>query len=312
MDALRRVKRITGQRRKVGHGGTMDPLAQGILPVCFGQATRLMDYVVASPKRYRMKIELGVATTTFDAEGTVVSTKDPGGVTREDIERELRSFVGPIEQVPPMYSAIKQQGQRLYNLARAGIEVGREARPVEIHNITILDYTPPFLTLEVDSGPGVYMRSLADDLGRVLGCGGHVADLSRLSSGGFVAEESVTLEQLEQSAAEPGGWQTFLHPIDWVLRSLRSVSVGHQAQEYLRNGQAVSLGSPITDAAYLEMFRAYGAGGRFLALVRLDRPTNTWQPVKVFQIDTPSPLAPDGPESAGRAPARQAGPYPRT
>ena len=303
MDALRRVKRITGQRKKVGHGGTMDPLAQGILPVCFGQATRLMDYVVGSPKRYHMKVELGVATTTFDAEGDVVATKDPSGVTLADVERELQSFLGPINQVPPMYSAIKLQGQRLYNLARAGIEVGREARPVEIHNIRLVEYSSPFLTLEVDSGPGVYMRSLAHDLGEALGCGAHVADLSRLSSGGFQAGESVTLEQLEQAAAEAEGWKRFLHPIDWVLRELRSISVGRQAEGYLRNGQSISLSSQIADAAYLEMFRAYSADGRFLALVRLDRPTNTWQPVKVFQVEEASPLAPVGPDAAGRGPA---------
>ena len=301
MEALRRIKRITGQRRKVGHGGTMDPLAQGILPVCFGQATRLMDYVVQSSKRYRMEVALGIATTTFDAEGPVVSNKDPSGVTLEAIERELQSFVGLIDQIPPMYSAVKVQGQRLYNLARAGIEVGRKARPVEIHNIRMVDYAPPILVLEVDSGPGVYMRSLANDLGEVLECGAHVANLERLSSGGFHAEESVTLDQFEQSAAEPNGWQVFLHPIDWVLRNLRSISVGRQAQEYLRNGQSISVSSPIADAAYLEPFRAYGSDGRFLALVRLDRATNTWQPLKVFQIETPSPLAPAYPEASSRA-----------
>jgi len=269
--------------------------------VCFGQATRLMDYVVGSPKRYRMEVALGVATTTFDAEGAVVSTREAAGVTLEAVERELLPFVGLIDQVPPMYSAIKMQGKRLYDLARAGIEVERKARPVEIHGIRVVDYTAPSLVLEVDSGPGVYMRSLANDLGEALGCGGHVADLVRLSSGGFRAEESVTLDQLERSAAECGGWQEFLHPIDWVLRDLRSISVGRQAQEYLRHGQSISLGIPVIDAAYLEPFRAYSLDGHFLALVRLDRPTNTWQPVKVFNIETPSPLAPDCPAASSQA-----------
>ncbi|MEK7814590.1 MAG: tRNA pseudouridine(55) synthase TruB, partial [Chloroflexota bacterium] len=130
MDVVRRVKRITGQRQKVGHGGTMDPLARGVLPICFGQATRLMDYVVEGTKRYLMEIKLGVATTTYDAEGQVTQTSDVSGLTQEQVEAALPCFLGVIQQTPPMYSAIKVEGQRLYKLARAGIEVERKARTV--------------------------------------------------------------------------------------------------------------------------------------------------------------------------------------
>ena len=208
MDALRRVKRTTGQR-KVGHGGTMDPLASGVLPVCFGQATRLMDYVVGSPKRYLMEVKLGVTTTTFDAEGEVVETKETSGLHRQSVESALQSFIGRIDQIPPMYSAIKFQGQRLYKLARAGIEVERKARPVEIHQIRVVDFSAPLLTLDVECGRGAYMRTLAADLGQLLGCGAHVANLVRLSCGGFHSEESATLERLEEAAAEPQGWKQF-------------------------------------------------------------------------------------------------------
>ncbi len=289
MDALRRIKKLTGQR-KVGHGGTIDPLASGVLPVCFGQATRLMDFVVGSSKRYVMEVKLGVATTTYDAEGEVVSTRDPGGVTREMVDAALQSFLGRIDQVPPMYSAVKFQGQRLYKLARAGVEVERKPRPVEIHTIQVLNFSPPSLSLDVECGQGAYMRTMAADLGELLGCGAHVSELVRRSCGGFHSDESVTLETLEEASAS--NWQQFLQPVDWVLKDLRSISVGRQAEAYLRNGQSVNLGSPVIDAGYLESFRAYGNDGRFLALVRFDRTGNAWRPLKVFHTDTPSPLAP--------------------
>ena len=293
MDALRQVKRITGQRNKMGHGGTMDPLARGVLPVCFGQATRLMDFVVGGRKRYKMEVALGVSTTTYDAEGETVDTRSLDGITREQVEEAIPSFIGVIDQLPPVYSALKVQGQRMYKLARAGVEFEREPRPVEIYDVRLVEFAPPKLILEVDCGKGAYMRSLAHDLGETLGCGGHVVDLVRLSTGRFHADESITPVQLEEAAAETEGWEKHLHPIDWVLKDLRSVSVGKQAENFLRNGQAVSLAPQFMDTAYLEAFRAYSSDGRFLALVRFDRPANSWRPVKVFQLDSPSPFAPE-------------------
>lgn len=296
MEALRQVKRITGQRKKVGHGGTIDPLARGVLPICFGQATRLMDYLVDGPKLYRMEIKLGAATTTYDAEGEVVQTGEVGGLTRETVEQALQEFIGVIQQTPPMYSAIKLQGQRLYNLARAGIEVDREPRTVEVHDIRIVVYQLPTLEVEVKCGRGFYMRSLAHDLGQLLGCGGYVTDLVRLSCGGFEAAEAVTLEQLAESIqASPGAWRQYLRPVDWVLRDLQSVSFGLQAEHHLRNGQSIGLGRDAPEAGYLELFRAYSEDGRFLALVRIDRTANAWRPIKVFKIAASAPQAPPCP-----------------
>ncbi len=293
MDVVRRVKRITDQRQKVGHGGTMDPLARGVLPICFGQATRLMDYVVEGTKRYLMEIKLGVATTSYDAEGQVTQTSDVSGLTQEQVEASLPFFTGVIQQTPPMYSAIKVEGQRLYKLARAGIEVDRKARTVEVYNIRLLDFSSPTLRLDVESGRGVYMRSLAHDLGQALGCGGYVTDLVRLQCGEFRVEEAIKLEQLEQAnEADPDGWQQFLHPIDWVLRGMKSICVGRQAEKYLRNGQSVNLGQPAGEVGYMERFRAYTTDGRFLAVLRFDRPANTWRPAKVFHTDSPSPYTP--------------------
>ena len=292
MEALRRVKRITGQRKKVGHGGTMDPLARGVLPVCFGQATRLMDYVVGGSKRYVMDVKLGESTSTYDAEGEITATRSFDGINQCQVESALEGFVGVVKQVPPMYSAVKVDGQRLYKLARAGIEVERQARSVEIHSIRLTRFTPPELTLDVECGKGVYMRTLAHDLGESLGCGAHVTDLERRSCGGFSASDSVSIEELEAEAIEPGGWLHRLFPVDWIVRDFRAVTVGSAAEKYLLNGQAVSLGRQEINATYMEQFRAYNKDGQFLALVRFDRADNSWRPLKVFQPSTPSPLAP--------------------
>lgn len=293
MDAVRTTKRITGQRQKVGHGGTMDPLARGVLPICFGQATRLMDHLVEGPKRYLVHIKLGASTSTYDAEGEVTATGDVTGLTREAVELALQAFIGVIEQTPPMYSAVKVDGQRLYKLARAGIEVERPTRRVEVYDIRLLDFSPPTLVLEIDSGRGVYIRSLAHDLGQALTCGGYVSDLVRLCCGGFRIEDAVTPEQLHQACvSSPDAWQQYLFPIDWILQGMQAISIGAQAERFLRNGQSISLGRQVTDAGYLEPFRAYSTDGRFLALVRFDRPTNSWRPTKVFQLDSPSPYAP--------------------
>ena len=295
MEALRRVKRITGQRQKVGHGGTMDPLARGVLPICFGQATRLMDHVTGSSKRYVMDIRLGQSTTTYDAEGEVTDTRDYTSITLEGVQSALDGFIGTVDQVPPMYSAVKVDGQRLYKLARAGIEVEREPRTVEIHAIRITKSEIPELTLDVECGRGVYMRSLAHDLGEVLGCGAYVTDLERRTCGGFSSENSVTLEQLETAAEETGGWKTYLYPVDWVVRDYKTLSVGAAAERFLKNGQPVNLGGHHAEAGYMEQYRAYSSDGQFLALVRFDRAGNSWRPVKVFQTDAPSPLAPSMP-----------------
>ena len=293
MEAVRRIKRMAGRGQKVGHGGTMDPMAQGVLPICLGQATRLMEYVVDGRKRYLMTVQLGVTTDTYDAEGETVATGDATGLTREGVESVLMSFVGSIDQTPPMYSAVKVKGQRLYQLARAGQEVERAPRPVRIFSIKVTEWALPRIVVEVESGPGVYMRSLAHDLGQILGCGGHVASLERQYCGGFEAADSVTQETLD-AAEEPGGWQRHVFPTDWVLRDLKSTVVGAAAENYLKNGQPVAVHTPFVDAGYLEEFRAYSADGRFLGVVRFDRGTSTLKPIKVFHIDQPSPYAQAG------------------
>ena len=292
MEAVRRVKRIVGPRQKVGHGGTMDPLARGVLPICFGQATRLMDYVVGGRKRYLMEVQLGVTTDSYDAEGEVIKTGATDGLTKDMVAAAGQTFLGTIKQVPPMYSAVKVNGQRLYKLARAGVEVDREAREVEIYSIRLIQIDFPKVVMEVECGRGVYMRSLAHDLGELLGCGAHVSALERSYCGGFDAEDSITLDSLEETASRPGAIEEYLFPVDWVLRGLKSTSLGPAAEKFLNNGQTVAMGAPLLEASYLEEFRAYSTDGRFLALVRFDRGASAWKPVKVFHLTIPSPYTP--------------------
>ena len=291
MEAVRRIKRLAGPGQKVGHGGTMDPMARGVLPICFGQATRLMEYVVGGRKRYRLEVLLGVATDTYDAEGRVVETSPVSHITPVVVSPAINSFVGSINQTPPMYSAVKVNGQRLYKLARAGVEVERQPRPVEIYSIEVLEWDLPRIVMEVESGPGVYIRSLAHDLGQLLGCGGHVTELERLYCGGFDAKDSLTLETLQEN---PGSqdWRRHLLPTDWLLRSLRTTVVSASAERLLLNGQAVAAPTPMVDAGYAEEFRAYSPDGRFLAVVRFDRSSSSLKPVKVFRLPEPSPYAP--------------------
>ena len=305
MDALRRVKRITRQRKKVGHAGTLDPLAEGVLPVCFGQATRLMEQIVAGRKRYRMTVRLGAVSNTYDAEGDIAEIASPAGLRRADLAAALLKFVGSINQTPPMYSAVKIDGRRLYELARAGREIPRSPRPVMVYAIAIDRIALPDLHLTVDCGRGTYLRSIAHDLGQELGCGGYVTQLARLSCGGFQAADGVTLETLADAVAAGDDWRAYLRPVDWALRHLPALSVSAGAARAIRNGQPVPAAGrllpPPGNADIPESGndddcrrRAYDPDGVFLALLEYrGQPGEThWQPARVFRGLEPSPYAP--------------------
>ena len=289
MDVVRRVKRASGQRR-VGHSGTLDPIATGVIPVCLGQATRLMEDVVGGAKSYLASIELGASTDTYDAMGEVTERRDPSGVSLADIEGALPEFTGDILQVPPMYSALKRDGKRLYDLARAGVEVEREPRPVTVHRIALEGWEPPVVTLEVDCGKGFYMRSLAHDLGQALGCGGHMKTLARLRSGAFSVEDALPLEEAEERFAD-GSWREVMHSPDVALRGLRALIVGTRVEEMVRNGRFFDAGgdtgSAISQPRPGERCRAYTTDGRFLAIVAYDGELRQWKPDKVFALSYP-------------------------
>ena len=284
MDMVRLVKRLT-RERKVGHGGTLDPVADGVLPICLGQATRMMDHLIESTKVYLTQVVLGVATDTFDTAGTVVRTEDPSGVTLPAVEKALEAFRGHINQVPPMYSALKKGGTRLYNLARAGVEVPRAPRQVQVLRLELKDWDPPIITLEVECGRGVYIRALAHDLGEALGCGAHLKALTRLRTGPFSLEEAISPAQLEEVASS-GSWQQLVNPPDIVVGHLRAAVVGAPMVAYLKQGREVALGPRgRTVALHQEHCRIYTTTGRFLAVAQYDRSRGQWRPDRVFELD---------------------------
>ena len=279
MSLVRRLKRA-GVVKKVGHGGTLDPIATGVVPVCLGRATRVMEYLVDGVKEYRAGVELGVETDTYDAMGEVVRTSDPSGITRDDAVEALSRFRGRIEQVPPMYSALKRQGKRLYELARAGIEVDREPRIVEVYAIEVTDWSPPVATIDVTCGRGFYMRSLAHDLGRELGCGAHLKDLVRTRSGPFHITDALSIEDAE-TAMEEEDWSNLVAP-DAVMGQMRVVVAGRSMEEDIRHGRPLSKRMESGISGKEERCRVYSADGRFIAVVTADGVSGVWRPEKVF------------------------------
>lgn len=237
--ALQRVKRLY-DARKAGHTGSLDPLADGMLPICLGDATKISAYLLDADKYYRFRVRLGEVTATGDAEGAVIQQRPTANVTREQIERVLSDFVGEIEQLPPMYSALKHQGKRLYELAREGIEVEREPRPVRIHSLTLGEVDLPDFELRVHCSKGTYVRTLAVDIGEALGCGAHVVALRRTAVGPYTDLPMHTMDELE-ALAEQGqeALDAVLLPIDTALATWPEVRVSADSAFYLKQGQAV-------------------------------------------------------------------------
>ena len=281
MQVVRRIKRAGGFKR-VGHAGTLDPIATGVIPVCFGQATRMMEYLLDGAKRYSGEIHLGVSTDTYDAVGEVVAETDASAITSDQVRSALMQFQGEISQVPPMYSALKRDGKRLYDLARKGIEVEREPRPVSVYGIDLTAWEPPMATVKVDCGRGFYMRSLAHDLGEILGCGGHLKSLVRIKTGPFHIDEAVTLEEAE-FGFEDGSWADLVYSPDIALESLRTIIAGHRTQDAVRNGRPLPPEVSFRPVQSDERCRVYSADGEFLAIARFDPDRQRWVPDKVFQ-----------------------------
>lgn len=277
-DVVDTVRRIAGQR-KVGHAGTLDPMATGVLLVCLGQATRVAEYLMSGRKRYRATIVLGTTTDTYDADGKTTNSGGRTDYSQEDVQAVLASLSGPIEQVPPMYSALKRDGQPLYKLARQGKTVELEPRSVVIHEIKFLNWNEPSLIIEVLCSSGTYIRSLAHDLGQLLGGGAHLASLVRLSSGSFLLEDSASLARLEE-AFQHGEESTHLMPIDEALLDWPAMIIGADEARRVVHGQSLPGDQPV--AAETRLCRAYSAGGDFLAILSYEPERGCWQPKKVF------------------------------
>ncbi|HFD79574.1 MAG TPA: tRNA pseudouridine(55) synthase TruB [Gammaproteobacteria bacterium] len=238
-EALQQVKRLYFAR-KAGHTGSLDPLASGVLPICMGEATKVSAFLLDADKRYHMRCQLGMRTATADAEGEVLETRPVEHYSRERIEEVLAAFRGRIEQIPPMYSALKHQGQRLYKLARQGVEVEREPRPVEIYELELRDQGEDWLDIEVHCSKGTYVRTLAEDIGERLGCGAHVSALRRTAVGPYDDGQLVTLEQLRRLKEEDmPAMDRLLLPIESALVQWPEVDLSTDAAFYLQQGQPV-------------------------------------------------------------------------
>ena len=245
--------------RRIGHGGTLDPMATGVLPVFVGRGTRGVEFFEHAEKTYEAELRLGIATDTEDITGTVLEEK-PVNITREAFLAALEGFRGEILQVPPMYSAIKVNGQKLCDLARKGREVERQPRPVTIHTLECLEFTGGTARLRIHCSKGTYIRTLCKDIGQALGCGGCMASLRRVSAGAYTIEEAIPLEKLV-AAEDPA---VFLRPVDSMFVEYPAVTLTANQEKRCRNGNAFSL--PLEEGTY----RAYSQSGEFLMLAKVE------------------------------------------
>jgi tRNA pseudouridine55 synthase len=256
--ALQIVKRLY-QAAKAGHTGSLDPLATGLLPICFGEATKFSHFLLDANKSYRALIKLGATTTTADAEGEILTTH-PVNVTLAEVQATLKQFIGEIKQVPPMYSALKHEGKALYEYARAGLELERAAREVTIFDIQLHSLNDDFLGLTVVCSKGTYIRTLAEDIGAALGCGAHLAGLRRLTTAHFDLQDAYTIESLESMTVETR--DQLLLTSDAAIENLPQVTIDDDSVFYLMRGQEVWK----SGLSQTGLFRIYSEQGQFLGI----------------------------------------------
>ena len=257
-DVTARLRRVFNTRR-IGHGGTLDPMATGVLPVFVGRATRGVEFFEHAEKTYETVLLLGITTDTEDITGTVLTERD-AFVTGEQLEEVLKKFRGEILQVPPMYSALKINGQKLVDLARRGREVERQPRPITIHELTLLGMEAEGIRLRVRCSKGTYIRTLCKDIGEALGCGGCMAALRRVAAGEYTATESVPLQTL----LETENPEQYLRPVDSMFRNYPQVTLTPKQETRCRNGNSFSV------EMEAGTYRAYGQNGEFLMLAKVE------------------------------------------
>jgi tRNA pseudouridine55 synthase len=257
--ALQTARRLLNAE-KAGHTGTLDPLATGLLPLCFGEATKFAGELLDADKAYEATLKLGVTTATADAEGEVLQIR-PVAVMQAALDAALAKFTGPISQVPPMYSALKRDGKPLYEYARAGVELEREARNVVIHRIALLGWQDDEVRIAVDCSKGTYIRTLAEDIGETLGCGAHLTVLRRTRIGTIQLADAVTLAQMETAADR----DALLAPTESLLKELPDAHLDAAASDRLLHGQPV-----VWQGEADQRYRAYAADGRFIGLCHID------------------------------------------
>lgn len=261
-DVVRTVRKVS-ETKKVGHTGTLDPLAAGVLPVCLGKATKIVDYIMNGKKEYTAIMKLGLTTDTYDREGTIISQVDVN-IDQNQVIDAIKCYIGEIMQVPPMYSAIKIKGQKLYDLARQGIEIERPARPVTIYEINILKIDLPFVEMKISCSKGTYIRSLCYDIGKLLGCGGTMWELERTKTGAFSKSNAVALNDITKYNIHK-----FLIPIEQALADYEKIQFDKSYEKLLVNGVALN-DKNITFGITNDIeYRVYSEE-RFLGLGKLD------------------------------------------
>lgn len=284
------VRKLSGVK-KVGHAGTLDPLATGVLLVCLGNAVRVSEYLMELPKSYRGVVRLGAATDTYDSEGETVFEGDARAVDEAALRGALDTLQRQEQQVPPAYSAVKVGGTPAHRLARAGRTVSLRPRPARIERIDLLSFRPPLLELEVRCGKGTYIRTLADDLGRLLGCGAHLAALRRTAVGPFEADDAVAVDRLE-AAFSGSTWQEMMLPPDYGLGHFPAVHLDVEAEKDARHGCPLEADSApfrhLQDAGDGQRCRAYGEDGAFVGILQHDGDSGRWNPRKVLISAHPS------------------------
>lgn len=273
-DVVQVIRKGTNIRR-AGHTGTLDPRASGVLVVLVGPAVRLSEYVSASDKRYQAIIRLGATTDTFDEEGSVLSSS-PVEITEEQFENALKQFIGEIEQVPPPYSAVKVNGKKAYEMAREGEDVELAPRIINVYNLELLEWAPPEAVIDVYCSSGTYVRSLANDLGKSLGCGAHLVGLRRTKSGRFTLRDAVPLRKL-RDAFDQGNWYQYLIPAAEALSDWPAIELDSGQLDAIRHGNRIPSNPGSTGWA-----RGVSQQGELVALLLNDDATSEWQPKKVF------------------------------
>src|SRR5512140_3242349 len=273
-DVVQIIRKGTNIRR-AGHTGTLDPRASGVLVILIGPAVRLSEYVSASDKRYQAIVRLGASTDTYDADGRATSQAQVN-ITEEQFEAALKQFIGEIEQVPPPYSAVKVKGRKAYEMAREGEEIDLQPRKIKVYNLELLEWAPPEAVIDVYCSSGTYVRSLAHDLGNVLGCGAHLVGLRRTKSGRFTLRDAVPLRKLRE-AFEAGNWYQYLIPAAEALSDWPAVELEVEQVEAIRHGHRVAAETGSSGWA-----RGISQQGELVALMEIDAATNEWQPRKVF------------------------------
>jgi tRNA pseudouridine55 synthase len=272
------VKRLCHERH-VGHAGTLDPLATGVLPILLGKATRVAEYLLDLKKTYLAEVEFGSQTDTGDAEGNVIFRGDTSPLSRDQIDLVLPEFRGQIRQTPPMFSALKYHGRPLYKYAREGTIIERKDRTVEIYSLELLDWSSPIGAFQISCSHGTYIRTLGEDIGKALGCGAHLKTLVRTEYGPFSVKDAVSLEVL-QNAVNQGTVLSLLHPPDSVMQHFPTLKADQALSEDIRHGKSIKY--EIIEASAGNHCRAYNLDGSFLGVLRFNSEKGEWQPRKIF------------------------------